>query len=93
MVGQICKEKGYVMKGNPGTGRLKVPHLIVAQSYKCDFSCVGCNAVGNGECIDLERMLKIVDDCRGYNEVGIRTVPAGGVKRAITSISSSVFWL
>lgn len=58
----------YIMKGDPETGKLELPHLIVAQSYNCDYSCVGCNAVGNGESIKPERMLKIVDDWREYNK-------------------------
>ena len=58
----------YVMKCNSETGKLKLPHLIVAQSYDCELSCVGCNAVGNGESIGSKRMLKIVDDWRGHNE-------------------------
>ncbi|MDP2925038.1 MAG: radical SAM protein [Nanoarchaeota archaeon] len=57
----------YVMKGNPETGKLNLPHLIVAQSYNCDYACIGCNAVGNGESINPRRMLKIVDDWRAYN--------------------------
>lgn len=56
------------MKGNPKTGELELPHLIVAQSNKCDYSCVGCNAVGNGESINPGRMLEIVDDWRKYNK-------------------------
>lgn len=36
------------MKGNPKTGNVDLPHLIVAQTYKCNYNCLGCN-VQNGQ--------------------------------------------
>ena len=55
----------YVMKGNSKTGKLEIPHLIVAQSYKCNYDCVGCNAVGNGE-ISSEDMNKLIINWTKY---------------------------
>ena len=48
------------MKGNPETGRLEIPHLIVAQSYSCNYNCLGCNAVGNDKSIKPRKMLEII---------------------------------
>lgn len=56
----------YVMKGNPQSGKLDTPHLIVAQSYDCNYSCTGCNAISNGKSIEPQRMIKIADNWSYY---------------------------
>lgn len=55
------------MKGNSESGVLEIPHLIVGQSYKCNYECVGCNATGgNSESISSDKMLRLVDNWADY---------------------------
>lgn len=56
------------MKGNPEAGNVNLPHLIVAQSYSCNYNCAGCNVVNGKPSPSLSKaeVTKIIDEWTDY---------------------------
>lgn len=57
----------YVMKGDPRTEKLEVPHLILAVSYDCNLSCSHCyNADSKCAALSLNDWKSIISQWQGY---------------------------
>lgn len=57
----------YVMKGDPKTERLEVPHLILAVSYDCNLDCNHCyNSNSKCAALSLNDWKSIINQWRGY---------------------------
>ncbi len=57
----------YVMKGNPKTEKLEVPHLILAVSYDCNLNCKHCyNSDSKYTALSLNDWKSIISQWRRY---------------------------
>lgn len=57
----------YVMRGDPKTEKLEIPHLILAVSYDCNLNCSHCyNADSKCAALSLHDWKSIISQWRGY---------------------------